>query len=203
MSHITRAQLRRELRQARNALTASQQQQAADAVATQLLTTPFISKTGSLALYLPNDGEISLTPFVQKIKHDHPQVRLALPVLHPFSKGNLLFLHYHDSTRMHTNRFGIDEPVLDCTAVVPPPTLDVILMPLVGFDSDGNRLGMGGGFYDRTLANRHTWPTRPGLIGIAHDCQQVDALPVASWDVPLDAIVTPTQIIRPHPGNNA
>ena len=197
MANLTRAQLRATLRQARNALSASQQQQAADAVASQLLAPALTSDTATVAYYLPNDGEVNLTPFAKKITGDNASVELALPVLHPFSKGHLLFLRYHDSTRMHTNRFGIDEPALDCTAVIPPPALDVILMPLVGFDSQGNRLGMGGGFYDRTLANRHSWPTRPRLIGIAHDCQQVDALPVASWDVPLDAIVTPTQIIRP------
>ena len=69
-------------------------------------------------------------------------------------------------------------------------------MPLVGFDNKGNRLGMGGGFYDRTLANLDRLSYRPLLIGVAHDCQQADALPVMQWDIPLNAIVTPTQTIR-------
>ena len=65
-------------------------------------------------------------------------------------------------------------------------------MPLVAFDKQGNRLGMGGGFYDRTLARLHeqNWQ-KPQLIGLAHECQKVDALPIESWDVPLKTIITP------------
>ena len=75
---------------------------------------------------------------------------------------------------------------------MPTHELDVILMPLVGFDNDGNRLGMGGGYYDRTLAYTRHAIKKPVLIGVAHDLQRVDRLPYASWDIPLNAIVTPT-----------
>ena len=65
-------------------------------------------------------------------------------------------------------------------------------MPLVGFDPEGGRLGMGGGFYDRSLAyrNRHAYCRKPALLGLAHECQKVDRLALASWDVPLEATVT-------------
>ncbi len=198
MPESSRTLLRQTLRQARNALTFEQQQDAADAIASRLGTFTQVSQASSLAMYLPNDGEVDLRPFSQNSQSSASSLRLALPVLHPFCKGHLLFLHYHTNTAMQTNRFGIEEPALDCTGVIPVAELDVILMPLVGFDADGNRLGMGGGFYDRTLAQRHRWPARPALIGIAHDCQQVESLPVASWDVPLDAIVTPSQVITPR-----
>ena len=70
--------------------------------------------------------------------------------------------------------------------------LDLVLVPLVGFDPQGNRLGMGGGFYDRTFAYRgrrkHT--SRPCLIGLAHECQRVEHLPCAGWDIPLDGVIT-------------
>ncbi|GGW93883.1 5-formyltetrahydrofolate cyclo-ligase [Alteromonas halophila] len=197
MHNSERTQLRRKLRAARNALIPTEQQLAAQDIASQLAAVPAVKTAGSLAFYLSNDGEVSLSEFSASLLAGASSPRLALPVLHPFCRGHLLFLHYHQHTAMTENRFGIPEPSLDCTAVVPAHQLDVILMPLVGFDKDGNRLGMGGGFYDRTLANRHNWPASPRLIGIAHDCQQVDALPVAAWDVPLDAIVTPSQIIVP------
>ena len=99
--------------------------------------------------------------------------------------------------RWQKNRFGIREPVDQKQHQVPAWRLSLVLMPLVGFDPQGNRLGMGGGFYDRTFAyrtRRKTWPG-PTLLGVAHHCQKVSALPVASWDIPLDAIITDEQWI--------
>ncbi len=102
---------------------------------------------------------------------------------------------------MVTNRFGIPEPDTRHGAHRARRqatwTLDVILLPLVGFDDDGQRIGMGGGFYDRTLAFTQRPGPRPRLIGLAHDCQRVTRLPVAPWDVPLDAIVSDRRILRP------
>jgi 5-formyltetrahydrofolate cyclo-ligase len=93
---------------------------------------------------------------------------------------------------MRANRYGILEPKLNCSQICPLPELDYVLMPLVAFDKFGNRLGMGGGFYDRTLARLYEqhWQ-QPQLIGLAHACQQVDELPIESWDVPLKTIITP------------
>lgn len=120
-------------------------------------------------------------------------IEVYLPVLHPFSAGNLLFLRYLPTTAMTTNKYGISEPKLDVTQVLPANALDVIYTPLVAFDGQGNRMGMGGGYYDRTLAaNPHIT-----TIGIAHDCQQVAKLQVQPWDMPLQRIITPTQIITP------
>ena len=100
---------------------------------------------------------------------------------------------------MTRNRFNIEEPTLDSTAIIELTAHDCLLMPLVGFDAKGNRLGMGGGFYDRTLAPLQRLcdgPPRPLLIGVAHDCQQVPVLPIEPWDIPLDVIITPTQCIE-------
>ncbi len=64
-------------------------------------------------------------------------------------------------------------------------------MPLVAFDSQGQRLGMGGGFYDRTLAQTDLMKKSPLRIGLAHDCQYLDYLPVEPWDLPLAWVLTP------------
>lgn len=64
--------------------------------------------------------------------------------------------------------------------------------PLVAFDEYGQRLGMGGGFYDRTLQNWQHYKMQP--VGYAHDCQLVEKLPVEEWDIPLPAVVTPSKV---------
>ena len=121
------------------------------------------------------------------------QIAVCLPVLHPFSKGHLLFLDYQPDTPMSRNQFGIAEPELNCQRIVLKSAIDIIFTPLVAFDSQGNRLGMGGGFYDRTLNGWHHQRLGPYPIGLAHDCQQVAHVPIESWDVPLPEILTPTR----------
>ena len=118
-------------------------------------------------------------------------IQFYLPVLHPVHPGKLVFSPYFDGVELTANRFGIPEPQLDVRKVVPVSDIDVVFTPLVAFDDAGHRLGMGGGFYDRSLASYQ------GLVvGLAHDCQQHPALPVASWDKPLSLIVTPKGIKR-------
>ncbi len=92
--------------------------------------------------------------------------------------------------------FGIPEPV-DGT---PKPLLshDVVLAPLVAFDSLGRRLGQGGGFYDRALAERSG--ATPLVIGIAHAFQEIEAVPIEPWDAPLDAVVTEEGVTEFRPG---
>ena len=196
MSKITsRVTLRKTLRAARNALSSSQLQHASLAVRDNLLSLPAITHASFIACYLPNDGEIDLRPFMDacwKIR-EASSIHTSLPVLHPVCKGHLLFLNYTNATPMQVNKYNIEEPVLACPNVIPTLHHQVILMPLVGFDASGNRLGMGGGYYDRTLASIHSQSKRPTLIGIAHDCQQVTQLPIQNWDIPVDCIVTPTQ----------
>ncbi len=87
------------------------------------------------------------------------------------------------------NRLKIREPKLDVRDVLPLAELDVLVTPLVAFDVSGQRLGMGGGFYDRTLQNWQQYRLQP--VGYAHDCQQVDSLPSEEWDIPLPAVITP------------
>ncbi|WP_296046492.1 5-formyltetrahydrofolate cyclo-ligase [uncultured Alteromonas sp.] len=189
---LSRKALRQTLRARRNALSHRQQREAASLLSTQIqsiLTLP----NSTVAGYLANDGEIDLAPTISVCQQAGS---VTLPVLHPFTGKHLLFQAFTPLTEMTFNRFGISEPALNSTAIRLLHQHQLLLMPLVGFDAQGNRLGMGGGFYDRTLANINRLAQRPTLVGVAHDCQQVDELPVEPWDVPLDLIITPTQIIK-------
>ncbi|QIL85848.1 5-formyltetrahydrofolate cyclo-ligase [Vibrio sp. HDW18] len=187
-----RTQLRQQMRLRRQALSALQQRTASLQLIDRFATLPELSTAQRIALYLANDGELDTQPLIEWLWQQGKQV--YLPVLHPFAKGHLLFLHYHPDTIMSENRYRIREPKLDQRLICPVKHLDIIATPLVAFDLYGQRLGMGGGYYDRTLAPclHHQPAVLP--VGLAHDCQQVEHLPTASWDVPLRKIVTPSKV---------
>lgn len=103
------------------------------------------------------------------------------------------FCLYTMGLPLRRNRFGIPEP-LSLLKQQRSSDLDLVLLPLVGFDKRCNRLGMGAGFYDRALAKLHC--RGPFCIGVAYDFQRVEELPVDPWDVPLQAVVTERRIYR-------
>ncbi|EMP0251971.1 5-formyltetrahydrofolate cyclo-ligase [Klebsiella michiganensis] len=187
---FTRQQIRQQIRQRRRALTPEQQTQFALHAADRMMAYPPVLLAQTVAVFLSFDGELDTRPLIDQLWRAGK--RVYLPVLHPFSPGNLLFLHYHPSSDLVVNRLNIREPKLDVRDVLPLSQLDVLVTPLVAFDAAGQRLGMGGGFYDRTLQNWRQHRLQP--VGYAHDCQQVDALPTEQWDIPLPAVITPSKI---------
>lgn len=186
---FTRQQIRQQIRQRRRALTPEQQTQFALHAADRMMTYPPVLLAQTVAVFLSFDGELDTRPLIDQLWRAGK--RVYLPVLHPFGPGNLLFLHYHPSSDLVVNRLNIREPKLDVRDVLPLSQLDVLITPLVAFDAAGQRLGMGGGFYDRTLQNWRQHRLQP--VGYAHDCQQVDALPTEQWDIPLPAVITPSK----------
>ena len=180
-----RNQLRQQIRKTRANLTALQQQQAEDSITQQALALIEERNAQHIALYISFDGEISTEKLIKILWVQGKQV--YLPVLHPFNPNHLLFLRYLPDTPMCHNKFGIWEPKLNVQNVLPLDKLDILFTPLVGFDKQGNRLGMGGGFYDRALQNWQNASFIP--VGLAHQCQQVEQLPTEAWDVPLHQIL--------------
>lgn len=187
---LLRQSIRHQVRVRRRQLSAGQQAAAAESLVTRLLADSRVAAAGHLAVFLSFDGELDTRPLIETLWRLGKQV--YLPVLHPFSPGHLLFQRYDADTPLMTNRLRIKEPRLDATRLLPVARLDILFTPLVAFDDRGERLGMGGGFYDRTL--RH-WRRDHGFypIGLAHDCQQVPAVPAESWDIALPEIVTPSR----------
>ena len=187
----SRQQLRSHIRALRRSLSAEQQHQASLDLVQQLLPRPEIQQAQHIALYLTNDGELDTTPLIQALWQQGKS--LYLPLLHPVVPGYLVFQLYTPDTVLTPNQFGIGEPELNCSLLRPVSQLDLMFTPLVAFDSQGQRLGMGGGFYDRTLSQLDSTVRKPQLIGLAHDCQHVEAVPVEAWDIPLPAICTPSR----------
>lgn len=187
---LSRAQLRRQLRQLRRQLSPSEQKKARLALHARLSQHPLFRRARHVALYLPADGEIDPSLLTQAAHRRGKHV--YLPVLRAWPHNRMDFQRLGRHEKLVRNRFGIAEPKYCRARQRQPWALDLLLLPLVGFDESGGRLGMGGGFYDRSLAylgRRKKW-RKPTMLGLAHECQKVDRLNLASWDVRLDAIIT-------------
>ncbi len=187
---LSRPQLRRLLRKTRRALSASAQRAASENLYRQLAQHPLFRRARHIALYLPADGEIDPRPLLRAAQRRGKAT--YLPVLSAWPRTKMVFQRVRASERLRPNRFRIAEPMANRGRQRKAWTLDLIMLPLVGFDVEGGRLGMGGGFYDRSLAylqTRKNWH-KPTLLGLAHECQKVDRLALASWDVMLHATVT-------------
>ena len=181
---------RQRLRAMRRALLPTQQTRAAALLAKRVSVSPMFRSARRIACYIPSDGEIDPRPLIQRMwrmrKH------CFLPVLSRLFYDRLWFAPVTPRSVFTQNRFGILEPVTEPRRWLRAQELDLILVPLVGFDLEGNRLGMGGGFYDRSLEflrERYYW-MRPKLLGLAHDFQRLEALVPSPWDVPLQGIAT-------------
>lgn len=192
----SRAAIRKQLRSRRRALSASEQRHAALGLFRVAAGSAPFRNSDRIGFYLPNDGELDILPLLEHAcslgKHCY------LPVLDPLGDNRLRFLPWEAGDPLTFNRFGIPEPRRPARERVRADRLDLLLMPLVAFDCVGNRLGMGGGFYDRTLAflrRRRFWH-RPICYGVAHDLQEVDGLDAKAWDVPLDGCLTNSRLLR-------
>lgn len=182
-----RKQLRAALRAKRLGLSPAVQRTAAEAVAHWAFTQTVFPLGQHVALYMDADGEVGTRQLLDGLLERGKSC--YLPVLLP-ETVTLEFRQYLPDRPLVTNFFGLLEPD-DSAPVIAPGNLDTVFMPLVGFDENGNRLGMGKGYYDRTFAFLLTGKLpKPVLIGLAHECQRVGELEAAGWDVPLEGIIT-------------
>ncbi len=190
--------LRQQIRALRRALPAAERRTAARRLARRVAVLPVFNHARHIAAYLAVDGELDPAPLLQRAWALGKAV--YLPVLAGQPVGHLLFAPYHPETVLKPNRFGIPEPDAPARELRAPQVLDLVLAPLVAFDSGGVRLGMGGGCYDRTFAFRGN-PAhlpKPLLLGLAYESQKVAVLPRQPWDILLDGVVTERAV---YPGS--
>lgn len=183
-----RKPLREALRKRRRALTPGARIDAATRVATRLLALPFVPAAGYVAGYWSMDGELALHVWQLQLP---PGLVYCLPKLH--DDGCLRFAPWRPGDALVHNRFGIPEPDVVETSQLPPERMSMVIMPLVGFDARGQRLGMGAGWYDRSFAFRRANAPPPWLVGAAFAAQQVPALDAEPWDVPMDALCSESE----------
>ncbi len=197
MSPASRQGLRQQLLDARSRLPAAQRVAAAEAMAGHLIDwAPWrnVSDRGKpvyVAGYWAMRGELSLHAVIAR---GGGQFVYCLPCIEPGSR--LSFAPWRVGDSVEANRFGIPEPTLAASSRLAPEDLAVVLVPLLGFDRRGNRLGSGAGYYDRSFAFRQRASHHsPLLVGIGYASQEAPALEAADWDVPLDAVVTDQGVI--------
>ncbi|TWG91620.1 5-formyltetrahydrofolate cyclo-ligase [Luteimonas sp. J16] len=188
----TRGALRREMRDRRRALPAPRRIVAAEALANHLLALPFAPRTGFVAGYWATDGEIPLHAWQLRLPRE---VRYCLPVLH--GDGTLRFAPWAPGAPLAPNRYGIPEPEVAAGDLLEPAQLDLVVVPLVAFDARCHRLGMGGGWYDRSFAFRAARPAPPHLVGAGFSFQQSGPIAAEAWDVALDAVCTESDTFFP------
>ncbi len=185
-------ELRQQKRKQRVGLEATQLDRAARELAVSILALPEYRQAQKIAAYFAVSGEIGLKPVIDHALAEGKQVFL------PNLDGNALrFSPYFHAQKMRINKFRLPEPDVSEHEMLLPQALDLVLAPLVVFDADRNRIGMGGGFYDRSFAFRkNPLQTKPVLIGVAHELQRVDRIIPEEWDVRLDMVVTDQAVYR-------
>ncbi len=182
-----RQALRKRLLLQRSQLDRIQQTTASARITEQLSHHPLFLASDTIAAYQPIHCEIDPRGLIQKAWQAHKSC--YLPIL---QAKQLIFGAYQSDTHLKKNRFNIPEPIDSTCARITPEALDLVLVPLLGFTIQGQRLGMGAGFYDRSFAFllKQARPTRPFLLGLAYEWQKLARFSEERWDVPLNAILT-------------
>lgn len=193
-TNSTKSEIRQSIRAKRNALSKDYRRQASKQCVDLIKDTQLVKNNQNFGFYLCNDAEIDIHPLINHCLDQNK--KCFLPVL---NEKHLDFAEYNKSTELQPNIYNIPEPIIDSpTQLIQPQLLDVVFIPLVAFSKSGHRLGMGGGFYDRTFAFLHNSTNNiniPKLIGTAYDIQCVDDLPIQEWDIDLYGVVTETNLI--------
>ncbi|MCF8478990.1 MAG: 5-formyltetrahydrofolate cyclo-ligase [Rhodospirillum sp.] len=182
-----KADLRRDLRDRRRVASATLGPAAGEALAALVLAEVFPPESAVVGAYWPMPGEIDVRPLLEALAER--RVALALPVVAE-REGPLIFRRWSPGDPLEPGPLKTVHPIPTMPEVRP----DWLLVPLMGFDRRGFRLGMGGGFYDRTLAVLASEGRSPFTLGVAFSAQEVDELPVEGHDYPLHAVATETGV---------
>lgn len=187
------AAIRDTIKTRRDALSFADVADASIEISRCLWKLPALSRARRIACYFPVGREVDCRFFISSAWERGRTI--LLPVL---SGLELKFSIYDSETVFLRNRHDIPEPIVKKTHLVKPREIDIVLAPLVAFDTKGNRIGMGGGYYDRSFryANGHDAWRRPTIVGLAYEFQKVPKIKARSWDIPLQFAVTEKNLYR-------
>ncbi|MDD6206665.1 5-formyltetrahydrofolate cyclo-ligase [Succinivibrio sp.] len=176
--------LRQEILAKRRQLTAKESAQAGLSILKTIMQMNVFKRTVNVASYISLSGELCTQDMNEYFMTRH---HLCLPYMVTGQKGKMDFYSFKKGDELVENRFHILEPKNQPENLVSEDKIDVIIVPLVAFDNKGNRMGMGGGYYDRMLKKVRKDCL---VIGVAYEFQLVDELLVEEWDMPMDIVIT-------------
>jgi len=185
-SHYDKQEIRRAARRARRCLDPDERAFASEKICSAVAAASFFQRARLIACYLPTAEEVDTWPLIERAW------RMKKRIFAPITKKNrpLTFAEIRPSTELTSSDYGLLEPAPE--EIIEPRRLDLCISPLVAFDSRGNRIGMGGGYYDRTFrflkGREHFF--HPKLVGVAFDCQRVEKILASAWDIRLFQVVT-------------
>jgi len=185
-----KASLRRDLRKIRGELSHQEIKQADNDLAKQYIKHFAENTYQKVAIYLQHDNEIGTAELIKRLIKQHAEIYIP-KIERAHNNHNMEFCRYHPDQALTNNRFGIAEPSHNDFIAI--NDLDIIFMPLTAFDKNGNRLGMGGGYYDRSLAKLTNKTTV--IVGLAYDFQLIPLCPSEPFDQSLKIVLTPTTLI--------
>jgi 5-formyltetrahydrofolate cyclo-ligase len=181
-----KSQLRKDIRRKRAGIDEAQRKHWDASINRQLDQYLLQAKPRVVAAYLAFDGEPDLMPSLAGL--EKRGVKLALPVIQDApGKAVITLRHWSVAGVMQKNRYGIQEPT--GTGEVLVTDIDLVLVPLVGWDRTGGRLGMGASFYDRMFQPFSELP-RPVRMGVGYELQNVESIPLDPWDIRLHGVLT-------------
>lgn len=183
--------LRQQYKTLRLAQPAAQRMQAAEAIANQLVKLSEWSTANYIAGYWACGGEVPL--HVVQMRIQVPKI-WCLPVVQ--SDYTLRFAPWRSGDDLVSNQFGIPEPDIAPTSALDAASMSIVLLPLLAYTRNGHRLGMGGGYYDRSFAFRNPHTSPPLLIGVAYSCQEAESLPTDALDIKLDMLINEREVVR-------
>ena len=184
ISDLSKPETRRELRLKRSQISSILRRRHDHAIGQNLYRMIKSQDAGSIACYWPFDGEPDTKPIYKRLMDEG--CNLVLPVISGDDDHTMQFHPWRPDMELGKNRYGIPEPPK--TEPIPLSSLDMLVIPLVGYDDSGNRLGMGAGYYDRCLESLRHQAT-PLRVGVAYSIQKINTLVANKWDIPLHAIV--------------
>ena len=182
---MDREWLRRQIKEKRESLSKEEAREHTHHATEILFNTDFYKESKKIAIYFSMKQELNTQLIMQGILSEGKSC--YLPKITSVRNSQMSFVEYKENDPCEKNKFGINEPCLEERKTIQVQDLDLVIAPLLAFDVNGNRLGMGAGYYDRALERKKE---KPFFCGLAYSFQEIDLLPTEEWDVPLNAVVT-------------
>lgn len=185
-SDRTQAEVRIACKKLRAKINTKTRTRLSEKITTKIVASDVFLYANNIAVFVPMKTEVNIWPLIQRAWQ--LKKRIFAPIVQ--ENSSLTFRHFADEDELSTNKMGLREPIDG--ELIQADELDLVLVPLVAFDSNQNRIGMGGGFYDRTFSflEQTSSMSKPKLVGVAFECQRIERITPNPWDIRLFSVVT-------------